>query len=104
MAMWTNKTEDRIYVNASKDTIVPEDSEEAAFMLVAPHGQLDMDEAVRLGLADKNEVQEQSEDEGVVVDETEEEKTVELGTSADTKAADKAGTRDKAVSGPERNK
>lgn len=49
VAMWTN-TGDDIYLNADKSAIVPSDSPEAAYLLVASGGQIPLEEAQKYGL------------------------------------------------------
>lgn len=46
----TYTAEERLYVNADRTRVVPEDSPEAHFLLVAEGGELPDDEAERLGL------------------------------------------------------
>lgn len=48
--MYTHEGEDILYVNKDRSKVVPEDSSEAAFVLVGPGGQIEDDEAERLGL------------------------------------------------------
>jgi hypothetical protein len=49
VAMWTN-TGDDIYLNADKSAIVPSDSPEAAYLLVASGGQIPIEAAQKYGL------------------------------------------------------
>lgn len=48
MPMWTSDR--RIYVDATRTRVVPEDSPEAAYLLVGVGGQIPEDEARRYGL------------------------------------------------------
>lgn len=48
MPMWTSDR--RIYVDAMRTRVVPEDSPEAAYLLVGAGGQIPEDEARRYGL------------------------------------------------------
>jgi hypothetical protein len=48
-AMWTNQGDD-IYINADKSAVVPGDSTEAAYLLVAKGGQISTEEAQKYGL------------------------------------------------------
>lgn len=48
--MWTNDSDEAIYVDASKTHVVPGESPDAAFLLVSPHGEIPEDEANRCGL------------------------------------------------------
>ena len=74
--MYTHEGDEILYVNADRSKVVPEDSEEAAFVLVGPGGQIPDDEAERLGL-----------------------------TKRKARTADEAGAADaKAVDGPAENK
>lgn len=44
------ETKERIYTNADRTKVVPEDSPEAAFMYAAPGDRIPMEMAKRLGL------------------------------------------------------
>lgn len=45
----------RLHVNADRSKIVPENSEDAAYLLVAEGGELSDEEAAKYGLGKKNE-------------------------------------------------
>ena len=50
---YTHEGDEILYVNKDRDKIVPEDSPEAAYVLVGPGGQVPDEDAARLGLLGK---------------------------------------------------
>lgn len=56
-------SKNRLYVNADKSKIVPEDSEEAAFLLVGAGGELTHEQAKQYGLKKRDFAGESDDDE-----------------------------------------
>jgi len=54
MARWRNDSRETLHTNAAGDTVVPENSPEARYVLVGPGGEIEEAEAERLGLTKKS--------------------------------------------------
>lgn len=55
--MYTHEGDEILYVNKDRTKVVPEDSPEAAFVLVGPGGQIPDEDAERLGLSKQGDAE-----------------------------------------------
>jgi hypothetical protein len=73
------KADERIYVNADRSAVVPEDSPDAAFLLVGEGGELPDEDAAKYGLTKRERTEAKAE-----ADETNEQTVTRTPTRART--------------------
>lgn len=86
--MWQSPA--RLYLDRTRSRVVPEDSPEAAFVLVGEHGEIPIAEATRLGLLDPPKPETVAKPETVIAPEPEPEPDDEPEAKAKPSSPNKA--------------